>query len=869
MATEGVKRLEQLHLTKISNRIDEIGGYIWHNPIEIQDVAMAETKEHLPLSTAKKLNYKSVKGGQRWGQPWTTAWFRLRFTVPASFRGETVSLLFRPNGECIIFRDGKPVQGLDVNRKDYVLLDKARGGERIELYVEAGANDTFGEFEVRTMEAPKVAAFLPEVWEAWQDLRAVEGVVKSRQGEHWSTEILPGLPEDDTRRAKIIFDLNKAVDLFDYQDISAEALRKSARRVRRALKDIYVCRANASDQTIACMGHAHIDVAWLWPLAETVRKCGRTFSNVLEIMDRYPDFQFCQSQPHLYEFTRDRYPTLYKRIKEKIKKGQWIPTGCAWVEMDCNVTSGESLVRQVLFGTRFFRKEFNRETVCLWLPDVFGYSAALPQILKRSGIDNFLTQKISWSQFTTFPHHSFYWEGIDGTTVLSHFLPANDYNSDLDPARMLAAARRYSQKDRSPMHACLYGYGDGGGGPTKDMVERIRRFDDFEGMPKYKTMTPRDFFARLEAESTDLPVWVGELYLELHRGTLTTQARNKKFNRQCEFLLRETEALSAMNLPAGGRYRQKELNEAWKTVLLNQFHDIIPGSSIDQVYRDSDQQYAEVLDSVGTIQDAALADYAKKVDTRGEGLPVVAFNSLSWQRDDTVTAEVKGLRKGTNYVAGASDGSEIPVQVGSDGKARFNGQLPSFGHSVFHIRRGKADVAAVKATPRLLENDLLRVRFDKNGRLVSVFDKKAKREAIAPGATANQFILFEDKPAAWDAWDIDIFYNDKPLITDGKLLSAEVVEAGPVRSVVRFRRELSKSIIIQDVILTAGSARLDFATTIEWGDEKNVLLKVAFPLNVRSDNARYEIQFGNVERPTHWNTPQDFARFEVVGHKWA
>ena len=908
MANQAMQNLERLYVTKIRKRTDEIGRYVWSDHVPIDDVALAETPDHLSPAEAARLKYAKVADGHRWGTPWGTGWFRLRFAIPKAFRGETVSLLFDPEGECIVFRDGKPAQGLDRNHKDYVLAGRAKGDERVELYVEAGANEAFGGFSTRTMHAPKLAVFNADVWTAWHDLAALAGLIDP-------------LPNEYTRRAQIIHGLSKAVDLFDYQDLSSNALRASARRVREAIRPLLDAKANASAQTIACMGHAHIDVAWLWPLAETIRKCARTFSTAVELMERYPDYLFCQSQPHLYEFTRDRYPLLYRRIKAKIKQGQWIPTGCMWVEADCNVTSGESLVRQILFGTRFFKQEFGHEVACLWLPDVFGYSAAMPQLLKRSGIDYFLTQKISWCQFTTFPYHTFHWEGIDGSTVLTHFPPANDYNSQLRADQMIGAAGRYRERDRSPIQAVPYGFGDGGGGPTKEHLERMSRYADLEGVPHLKPMAPREFFETLERESSDLRTWVGELYLELHRATLTTQAHNKKLNRRCELALRDAEMLSALGLAAGGRYPQKALNAAWKTVLLNQFHDIIPGSSIGLVYQDSDRHYAEVLEAAGGITAKALSRYAESLfradarplegwegeapaeprtgvalDTKtavragrtaarleprppstrsaaetgtGEGMPVVAFNSLGWERDDLVAAKVPGLRRDRRYVAVAPDGTETPVQLCGDGLTRWRATLPSVGHAVFHIRAGSTDAPDVQATEQGMENDFLRVRFDRQGRIRGLYDKRAKREVVAPGARVNQFILFEDKPCNWDAWDMDIFYNDKPLVTDGELLGIEVKETGPVGAVVRIRRRISKSVVSQDLILVAGSPRLDFLTTVEWGDEKEVLLKVAFPVGVRSDKARYEIQFGNVERPTHWNTPQDFARFEVCGHKWA
>jgi alpha-mannosidase len=562
---------------------------------------------------------------------------------------------------------------------------------------------------------------------------------------------------------------------------------------------------------------------------------------------------------------------LYRRIREKVRQGKWVPTGGMWVESDCNVTSGESLVRQILFGTRFFRKEFNFDVKDVWLPDVFGYSAAMPQILLRSGLSHFLTQKLNWSQFTRFPHQTFWWEGIDGSRVLTHFPPVDTYNASQTGVEVLMAERRYRQKDRCSIQAIPYGYGDGGGGPTAPMLERMRRYRDLEGMPKVVPMTVKDFFAKLESESGDLPSWVGELYLELHRGTYTTQAYNKKNNRLCELGLRDAEALSALSLSEGGRYEQSRLHDAWKIVLLNQFHDILPGSSIDEVYKDSDRHYAQVLGTVREIRTSALGALARKVDTRGSGLPVVAVNTLGWERKDVVSIEGAGLKKGSAHVANSADGQEVPVQVGHDGKVRFIGTVPSVGHRTFHVRPGRSEVKDVQVTTRLLENDLVRVEFDVQGRMVRVFDKRAGREVLAPGSIGNRLILSEDKMATCGpAWDVEIYHNDKTLEQDGVLVSAKVVEQGPVRSVIRFERRISKSVVRQNIVLANGSARIDVETEIDWNaKEKDVILKVAFPVNVRADKARYEIQFGNVERPTHWNRPSDFGMFEVPAQKWA
>ncbi len=864
MTWQALQNIETLYRKKITSRLREIGEAVWPGAVPVAEVAAAETMEHLTPGQAAKLKFRPVEAGWRWGQPWSTCWFRIRATVPKAFKGRTVALLFNPQGECIVFRNGEPIQGLDRNRSDCVLLRKAKGGEKIDLLVEAGASNDFGRFEVRSIDQARLAPFHPEVFAAWHD-----GVA--------AAEAADTMPEDDARRAKIFYHLNQAVDAFDYAALDDwDALTASARRLRKAVAPVYAAGANASAPTVACAGHAHIDVAWLWPLAETRRKCGRTFSNVLALMDEYPEFVFAQSQPHLYEFTREDYPSLFRQIRKKVKSGQWTPTGCMWIEADCNLTSGESLVRQVLYGTRYIRDLYGEAPDCLWLPDVFGYSAALPQILRRSGIRYFLTQKISWNQVTRFPHHSFHWEGLDGSEVLSHFPPVNTYNARLSAQELAEGAKRYRQKDRSDLQLVPFGFGDGGGGPTRDMLERRRRYENFEGMPKTVPMSPRDFFARLEVESDTFPRWVGELYLELHRGTLTSQARNKRHNRKAELGLREAEFLaSVLEATVGAPYPGKDLTRAWRTVLLNQFHDIIPGSSITKVYEDSERDYAEVFATLDRLRSRGLRRYAAHVDTRGQGQPVLLINPLSWARDEVVEAAVPGLDRRRRWEAVDAEGQARPVQVGADGRARFRAAVPSLGHAAVHLRKaGKLAKAErpveVTATPTRLENEHLRVDLDAQGRLVRVVDKDAGRDVLAEGGIGNRLQVFEDKPVNWEAWDVDIFYKEKLLEQDGALESVEVAEAGPVRGVIRIVRRISRSRVVQDLVLAARSRRLDFETSVDWDEsEKQVLLKVAFPLRVRSEVARFEIQFGDVARPTHRNLPSDMSRFEVVGHKWA
>jgi alpha-mannosidase len=883
MTQASIQRRDALYLQKVKDRIAEIKArYIYPVCEAITDVTVAETMEHLSISEAKKLRYTPAEPGFQWGKNWGTAWFRLRFSIPKSMKGRHVRLLFDlENSECLIFRNGEPVQGLCWTRKEYMLFEKAAGGERIELYVEAGANARLGAFEVRTMHQPHVALCNRDVWDAYWDLSALFDMIDPEIHCDWLGK--PYLPprEGDPRSAQIAFALNEAVDLFDYDNPSDGELTRQARAVRKRLAPILDAKAGGAAPIMATMGHAHLDVAWKWPLAESIRKSGRTFSNVLEIMEEYPDFLFLQGQPHLYEFVRDTYPSLYRRMKKRIKSGQWIADGAMWVEPDCNIPSGESLVRQILFGTRFFREEFGVESKVLWLPDVFGYSAALPQILKRSGIDYFFTAKLALNQFVKFPYNSFHWEGIDGSQVLAHYMPAEEYSSKLEPWLIRSGAHDYTERDRSPIQALPFGHGDGGGGPARPQLERHRRYEDVDGLPRLEYMSPLSFFERLAAESKDLPTWLGEMYLELHRGCYTSQGLVKRNNRKAEILLREAELWATIALTVGARYDQKALNAAWKTLLLNQFHDILPGSSIDEVYHDSESQFAELFASVGAILERAMRSITRHVDVEKHGSPVLALNSLGWAREDTVvvsdfTMDLKGKKNVKNaggrtggFVARDAEGNAAPAQVGVDGKLRFRASLPSMGYGVFYLENAETpSIDSARETG--LENDRLKLTFDKTGRLRRIFDKKHRREVLTPKATGNQFTLFEDKMASTgDSWDLDMYYEDKRLVIDGELLSSEIVEHGPVRTVLRQVRAISRSTIRQDIILTSGSARIDFETTVEWGAENNVLLKVAFPVAVRSEKARYEIQYGSIERPTHRNMPQDFARFEVPAHKWA
>jgi alpha-mannosidase len=573
---------------------------------------------------------------------------------------------------------------------------------------------------------------------------------------------------------------------------------------------------------VHAVGHAHIDSAWLWPTRETVRKCARTFSNVLSLMDSDPDVRFACSSAQQYAWVQEHYPELFERIRERVREGRFVPVGGMWVESDTNMPGGEALARQLVEGKRYFVTEFGVEPTEVWLPDSFGYTAALPQLARLAGSENFLTQKISWNDTNTMPHHTFWWEGIDGSRVFTHFPPVDTYNSDLSAEELDRAERQYAEKGRANTSLAPFGYGDGGGGPTREMVAQARRTADLEGSPRVTLSDSRTFFDAARAEYADPPTWVGEMYLEYHRGTYTSQARTKRGNRRSEHLLREAELWAATaTVRTGAAYPAERLRRLWRTVLLQQFHDILPGSSIAWVHREAERNYAAVAAELEEIVGESLRALV------GEGDAVVAVNSGPFARDG-----VPGV--GARVLDGPQrDGTVAPVADGDGGW--------------------------------VLENDVVRVAVDASGHVTSAVEVASGREAILPGARANLLQLHRDIPNEWEAWDIDEHHRRSTTDLDGAAkIETVTTEAGPALRVVR---EVGRSRIEQDLELPASGRGLRITTRVDW-HERQKLLKLAFPLAVHADRATSEIQFGHVHRPTHTNTSWDHARFETVAHRW-
>jgi alpha-mannosidase len=793
----------------------------------------------IPYTEAMRGDFAPIQVGHKFGPLWSTHWVRLNLEIPPDWQGQEVHLRWDSATEACIYGDGVPLQGLTGSfhgsfekaiRNNFSLSKRAQAGERREYYIEVACNGLFGlsheESNPRIGELiqAEIAVFNRPAWDLYWDLKVIADMAQQ-------------LPANTPRGGQALYAANQMVNLIRLDDSSTwpAACEVAAR--------FFAARNGDGQHNLSAVGHAHIDTAWLWPIAETVRKCTRTFASATNYMDEYPEYQFACPQAQQLQWMKDQHPALYARIREKARAGQFVPVGGTWVEPDCNLPSGESLARQFLYGQRFFEREFGARCQEFWNPDVFGYSGALPQIMKLAGIRYFLTQKLSWNQLNKPASHTFVWEGIDGSRILTHFPPADTYNSLANVEQVLYNVSNFKDHERANESYLLFGFGDGGGGPTPEMLEQLRRIGDVDGLPRTQIRPPREFFARCEADLKDPLVIVGELYLEMHRGTYTTQARTKKYNRQSELLLRDVEILSSLALTLHGtHYPTPDLEKLWKLVLTNQFHDIIPGSSIGEVYADSTRDYELVLSEGQILREKALQALTP---TEADSAPdkVFAFNTLSVPRTEVV---------------------ELP-----DGQGLGIVSAPALGYSLQTPEDVSAQVTLLERENGFrLENDQLRADFNRQGGLTSLVHKASQRESIQPGAAGNTFVLYEDLPNDWDAWDVDVFHLEKKTVLPGAV-RAEVLENDPLRVALAFEFPISAvSRLRQVVSLDALSARLDFACEVDWR-ERHQFLKVEFPLNLRAASATYEIQFGHVERPTHFNSSYDLARFEVPAHKWA
>ena len=824
----------------------------------------------------KAEDWQVLSSGERWGGKDKHFWFKTTLEIPSEFHGRTVVYEVTTgregqwdatNPQFLVYVNGVVAQGFDVNHRQLILTENAKTGEKFDIALYAYSGMEKGLVELNSW----IAVLNRKIEKLYYDIKI-------------PLDVADLLWEDDKNRINILRCMTEAVNLLDLRIPFTESYYNSIQEADRYLqREFYEKLCGRGEIFDICVGHTHIDVAWLWTLAQTREKTARSFSTVLSLMEQYPDYTFMSSQPQLYKYIKEDHPEVYEQIKQRVKEGRWEPEGAMWLEADCNLTSGESLVRQIMYGKSFFKKEFEVESKVLWLPDVFGYSAALPQILKKSGVNYFMTTKISWNEYNKMPYDTFMWKGLDGTEVLTHFITTAEYeksgearkwttyNGDINASQVMGGWQRYQQKEINNEILNAFGYGDGGGGATKEMLEAAKRFSKgIPGAPTVKMGKVLDYFESIESKVKDnkkLPKWVGELYLEYHRGTYTSMARNKKYNRKTEFLNLEAELFSVMKQKlAGGQYPSEKLKECWETTLLNQFHDIIPGSSIKEVYEDSKLQYEKINSLARGIVDTATASIASQIMIKETS--VVVFNQLGFERTDIAEFELPSHWKTVEVYL---NDTIIPSQIVENNKVIFLAQcVPAKGYKSFTIRESKnikAEQKTLAAQIKELENQFFNIKLDEQGNLTSVFDKLNDREVLQEGKRGNILQAFEDKPHNYDAWDINIYYQEKMWEVD-EVESVRVLEKGDVRTTVEVRKRFLNSTIVQKVQLFNDIARIDFVTDIDW-KEKQVLLKAAFPVDIHSDKATYEIQYGNVERPTHWNTSWDYARFEVVSHKWA
>ncbi|MDU0347872.1 alpha-mannosidase [Actinomyces sp. MRS3W] len=788
--------------------------------------------EPVPFADAAAQDFSPIAPGAVWGPPWGTTWFHVTGTVPTAWRcqeGVGVELVidlgftatqpgFQAEG-LLLRRDGSTMKAISP-RNQTARWDTE--SDAIDVYVEAASNpdvaggfnfsptpygykETAGAEPLYRLGRVDVALRDDAIWELAQDLTVL-------------LELAAQLPADSTRRARIDTALERAVDCLDPRDIAA-----GTPAARAELAQVLASPANASAHHVLAVGHAHIDSAWLWPVRETVRKCVRTFSSVLDLMDQDPDFVFACSSAQQYQWVKEAQPELFERIRQRVAEGRFVPVGGMWLESDTNMPGSEALARQFIEGKSFFLNEFGVETRDVWLPDSFGYTGSLPQIARASGSDWFLSQKLSWNDTDAMPHHTFYWEGIDGSRVLAHFPPVDTYNSRLSVAELRHAEANFAEKGISASSIVPFGYGDGGGGPTREMLAAAHRMEDLEGAPTVELGSPNTFFQRVEAEAeagTHLPVWNGEMYLEFHRGTYTSQLRTKQGNRRSEHLLREAELwATTAAVREEAPYPYATLKDAWRTVLRNQFHDILPGSSIGWVYQRTEAEYADVsrvLEGVIATATAALV---------GPGDTPLLLNAAPAEREG----------------------------------------VPSLGAAPPRSAVGAVTIEQT-AGSTILDNGLIRLTLDDAAALTSLVDLQADRELLPAGSRAGLLQLHRDVPRQWDAWDIDAEYRN----TVSDVVNAQ--ELGVTRegadAVVRVVRRVGRSSTLTEQIrVQPGSKQIVFDFDIDW-HERQQLLKLAFPLDLMADVSTSEMQFGHVQRPTHRNTSWDAARYEICAHRW-
>ena len=821
------------------------------------DVAIFQTSERIGFSETREAAFDPVGIGYRWGPVWSTAWFRLTGRIPEDFSGCRVGLRFSSGTEALLWRDQVPFQGFDANRDIARLYETATGGLPVEFLIEAACNMPLG-----------ISTFWwdhPELHARWKEecpgrLESAELVeideVAWQFCEAWdlARRLFATLPKDSPRAVRIEQGLRML-----HQRIPAKSPRDAMGELLPELNALLVGEGSHGRTTCLAVGHAHIDTAWLWPIAETRRKCTRTFATALRLMERFPAFRFIASQAQQYAWIREDAPELFEQIAARVADGSWEAGGAMWIEPDCNIPDGESLIRQVLHGCGWWSEHFGDAATQhhVYLPDTFGFPASLPQIIRGSGIETFITNKISWCERNRFPHVSFDWVGIDGSRVLTHLTPGHNYNSSILPADLDFAEKNIVELDHCQTSAWLqpFGFGDGGGGPTAEQIQRVEYMANVEGLPAVKSSRVDAFCEVLHRQrelhlATGRPFheWSGELYLELHRGTYTSQRWLKQANHDAERDLRSIELLAATHASVTSSdlsALRSRIDATWKLVLLNQFHDILPGSSIQEVYADARSQYEAIEQTCQEELNNALAGHASDLDIEGFDQPVMVFNPASSARGGLVDV---------------------------DGELLLVDEVPACGVALADLAHLKpaGDVVVEELSIR---NEHISVRFDESGRITELClagQPHTVNGSHADGTPCllNEFVMYEDRPRRWEAWDIDRDYMEKSHAIGTPAQRIATIEAGPLRGAIEFEHELGvASRLVVRYHLDTGARRLDVDVLVDWREEQS-LLRAEFQTDVRAQHARSGIQFGSIERPTHRNTSWEEARFEVPGHRW-
>lgn len=864
---------------KIENRINVIRELVYKRRMKMSPFRYSLYHSAVPDHSdiiKDDSSWEELSSGTYWGKWKTNFILQTKFNVPEEFREGLDASLYLPLGESgdfshpegLLYIDGEAAASCDRHHQEILIPGKFLDGKEHVLTIYGWTG--LGGFPV---EDPDSRLMMRECSIVIPDKSVRAFIVTAVT----ALETVKVIGTSDPARSCLLNALDNSFKVLDTREPLREYLYKSLDSAGAVLRDGIAAAGIPKNVSVIAAGHAHLDVAWLWTLEQTRGKASRTFHNVIHLMKEFPSFIFSQSQPQLYEYIKKDQPALFSEIKKHVAQGRWEPMGGMWVEADCNLSGPESLARQFILGRQFFTDNFGKDSdsKVLWLPDVFGYAGNLPQLTKLAGLDYFFTIKIGWNQYNRLPYDSFWWQGLDGTRMLTHFSSTpwmgawfgnkavSTYNSNATVPEVAGTWNSFQQKEFQSELLMAFGQGDGGGGPTREMLESIKEMESFPSLPRVSHGRVGEFFENMEKESGDkLPVWNGELYLELHRGTYTTQGRTKKANRKSEFLLHDTEFLgvAASIIDSGYNYPHSELEKAWKLVCLNQFHDIIPGSSVAEVYEDSMVQYSEI-DSICR----GLISNALEVLERYFPCELLLINTTGFRRDEPVFLPGP-LEAGT--ILRDNQGRTMQMQKIDNGTLFSVGFLEPSSLSSFFLVSGTSDNTGdtgLRVEENLLENNFIRIELDEKGEISGIFDKISLREVLPEGSVADQLQAFEDRPLEWDAWDIEAYFDDKMWTEKERLV--RVVESGPLRGVLKIEGRILHSEYVKYISLDYNSSQINFRMKIDW-KEKHILLKTAFPVDVLSSSASYEIQWGNVERPTHKNTSWDWARFETCAQKW-